>query len=124
MKLFSWLFFGFKIRRASCFLCFVLLSRSAAGQTSSLSLSSGAAIQGGTVSLNLSLNVTPGTEPAASQWTVLYPAGDVSAANISAGPALTAAGKTLSCASNSGSLVCLALGLHPHTDAPGRVALV
>jgi chitinase len=74
--------------------------------------------------LALSLDASPGSIPAASQWTVQYAPGDVTAANISAGPALTAAGKTLSCASSSGSLMCLASGLNTNTIANGVVALV
>jgi len=97
---------------------------SAFGQASSLTLASAPAVQGGSVSLALSLNASPGSVPAASQWTVQYAPGDIAATTIYAGPALTAAGKTLSCASSSGSVMCLAAGPNTNTIANGVVALV
>ena len=97
---------------------------SAFGQSSSLSLASATAVQGGSVSLALSLNASSASVPAASQWTVQYAPGDITATTIYAGPALTAAGKTLSCASSSGSLTCLTSGLNTNTIANGVVALV
>ena len=51
----------------------------ALGQSDSLTLSSGSANAGTTVSLNLSLSSPSGSQPAGLQWTVTYPSASVSA---------------------------------------------
>jgi hypothetical protein len=123
MKLYSRMSVGLSMRQVAS-LCAFLLCSSAFGQAPSLSLSSGTAVQGGAVSLALSLNASPGFAPAAVQWNLQYAPGDVSVITSSAGAALNAAGKTLSCASRSGSLMCLASGLNTNPIANGVVALV
>ena len=89
-------------------------------QTANLSLSSATSTPGGTVVLNLSLS-TSGTLPAGLEWTLTYPAGQIPAIAAFAGPAATAANKTLSCASASGSLTCLLIG-SPTTGATSTIA--
>src|SRR5690348_9244117 len=81
----------------------LVISSSAYGQTT-LSLGSGSATRGGSVSLNLSLN-TSGSAPAGVQWTASYPASDVASVNATAGAALTAAGKSLTCNASGGTII-------------------
>src|ERR1035437_1840038 len=62
----------------------------------SLALSSAIATPGGTAALNLSLS-SPSSPLVAIQWTFSYPAASVGSLTVAAGPALSSAGKTLSC---------------------------
>jgi uncharacterized protein (TIGR03437 family) len=101
----------------------LLLSSSAYAQGPSLSLASGSAPIGGSVSLNLSLNAGA-SSPAALQWTLSYVPSGISSLSMVAGPALTAAGKTLNCNSSSGSVICLATGMNANTITSGVVAVV
>ncbi len=94
----------------------------AVAQVSSLSLSSGTGSPGTTINLALSLGAG-GTSPAGLQWTFVYP-GQISAISATAGPAATAAGKTLSCASAPGLFTCLAAGLNTNAITAGVVANV
>src|SRR5258707_221803 len=88
----------------------------------SLSLNSGSAVQGTAVSLNLSLNAGT-SSPAGLQWTFSYSATDISSLTMAAGPALTAAGKTLNCNAITGSVMCLASGVNTNTISSGVVAV-
>jgi len=95
----------------------------AAAQVPSLSLSSGTGNPGTTLSLALSLG-EGGTAPAGLQWTLVYPSNQISSSGATAGPAATAAGKTLSCASASGLLTCVVIGLNTNAIGAGVVANV
>src|SRR5580693_6587510 len=68
----------------------------------SLVLSSGTAASNGSVALGLELTSLAGSEPAVIEWTLTYFPANVAFISVSAGAALTAAGKTLNC---SGALV-------------------
>ena len=92
-------------------------------QTVSFALASGAGAPGDTVSLNLSLNSTTGSEPAGVQWTLSYSATDFSAVVITDGAAATAAGKSASCATGVGSIICLSSGINANTIAEICVAM-
>ncbi|MEN6301175.1 MAG: LamG-like jellyroll fold domain-containing protein, partial [Armatimonadia bacterium] len=83
-----------------------------AGQSSSISLSSGAAAPGGTVSLNVAVNSTAGSEPAAVEWQLVYPSSAVTAVTMAAGPGTTGASKTLSCSNGVGSITCVVSGMN------------
>src|SRR5215471_3669537 len=77
-------------------------------QTVSLSLATGSIAPGTAASLNLSLGGSAG--PASLEWTLTYPASSVSALSVTAGAALTAAGKSLICLPGVGTYQCLASG--------------
>src|SRR5437016_5865615 len=111
-----------KKHQTSLFLLFFffLISGSAYSQIS-LSLASGTAVQGGSVSLNLSLSASTAS---ALQWTLSYAAADVASVSVAAGPALTAAGKTIQCSTGIGSTICLAWGMNSTVIANGVVAVV
>ena len=100
---------------------FLCLSTAAVAQNSSLTLASGSALQGSSVQLNLVLAVAGGA-PADLQWTLSYTPGSIASISIAAGPALTAAGKTVSCAAASGSVSCLATGMNAGLIGSGTVA--
>ena len=106
------------------FFLFCFLSGSLAyGQTTSLSLSSGSAVEGGSVSLNLSLSASGGA-PAGLQWTISFVPTDATSVAVAAGTELKGAGQTLTCNSASGSVTCLATGTTGLTISNGVVATV
>jgi uncharacterized protein (TIGR03437 family) len=94
------------------------------GQMDSLVLSSGTAGANGSISLNLTITSPAGDEPTAVQWTFTFPPSDLVSISASAGQAATNAGKTLSCASNSGTYTCLASGLNANIISNGTLAVV
>jgi hypothetical protein len=89
-------------------------------QTGGLSLSEGSAPSGGTAVVNLSLSGA--SSPAGLQWTLTYAATDISNVSMTAGPVLTAAGKSLACAAAPGAYTCLAVGLNTTAISDGVVA--
>ena len=114
-------------RFASIFAFAYLLSAWASfGQAGpdSLALSSGTAASNGAVALNLVLTSPAGSAPAAIQWTLTYPPANVVSIAQSAGAALTAASKTLTCAAGSGTYTCVASGMNAGTISNGAVAVV
>src|ERR1017187_3685066 len=88
----------------------------------SLALSSAIATPGGTAALNLSLSSPPSSPLVAVQWTFAYPAASVGSLTVSAGPALSSAGKTLSCTGGVNSYTCVAWGMNSNPISDGVVA--
>src|SRR5580704_2292652 len=78
----------------------------------SLALSSGTATLNGTVALSLGLTSPTGSEPSALQWTLTYAPASVVSISSSSGPAVIAAGKTLTCSAASGTYTCVASGMN------------
>ena len=92
----------------------------AAAQQVSLSLTDGSASPGGPATLDLSMTTAGGAQPASIQWDITWSAGDISAVTVDPGPALSAAGKTLSCnATSSTTKRCLAFGVNATAIADG-----
>ena len=104
-------------------LAVVFMANFASAQGPSLSLASGSTVKGGSLSLNLSLNAVAST-PTGLQWTISYPPADITSVRSVAGPALTAANKTLTCSVGTGSVTCLALGMDSTAISSGVVAVV
>lgn len=102
-----------------CLYCFIQPMR---GQ-SSLSLSSANAPSGVPGSLTLSLTAPTGSAPGALEWIFSYPSG-VTGFTISAGPALVAAGKSISCAGTASAYTCLASGLNSNAIGNGVAATI
>jgi len=106
----------------------VLFARVLFGQGSpvqiSLTPSSSAANLNGTLSLNLTVTTVPGSEPSGIEWTLSYPAGDVAAIDVAAGPALTMAGKSIFCNHRVGMITCLGVGLNANPIYNGVAAVV
>ncbi len=92
-------------------------------QSASLALSSNTANTGGNVTLNLSFSSPNGTPVSALEWTITSP-GSVSNLSVAAGPALTAAGKTVTCAATLAGYTCIASGTNATSIASGGVAIV
>src|SRR5215467_8423039 len=92
-------------------------------QSSSMSIGSGSAVRGGSVPLTISL-ASGSAAPAGVQWTLSYPTSDISSVTASAGAALTAAGKTLSCNPQAGTITCQASGMNGNVIGAGAVAVL
>src|SRR5271170_5090752 len=90
-------------------------------QSVTLELSSGVGSPGTSVTLALSLNAT-GATPAAAQWALEYSAADFSSVTVTAGPAATEAGKTVSCNQTAGATKCVLWGMNATPITSGVVA--
>ena len=82
-----------------------------------LSLASATVPSGGSTALNLSFTSSPSSPLAAVQWTFNFPATGVATLRAAPGPALSSAGKTLSCALAATSYTCVAWGLNGYSDS-------
>jgi trimeric autotransporter adhesin len=78
---------------------------------------------GGTATLSATLTVS-GTAPAGLEWRISYSPSQISAISITAGPATSAATKTLSCAAGSGVATCIVTGMNTNALASGVVAYI
>jgi trimeric autotransporter adhesin len=76
---------------------------------------------GATAALGVALTVS-GTAPAGLEWTIVYTPAQISAISMTAGPAASAAGKTLYCTSGAGTATCLMAGMNATAIASGVVA--
>jgi phage baseplate assembly protein gpV len=108
----------------ACTIAFLFLAQLCDAQTDSLALSSGTAGTNGIASLNLVLTAPAGGAPASIQFTLTYPASNVTSISVSPGPTATSAGKTVMCALASGAYTCLVYGLNATTVSNGIVAVV
>jgi hypothetical protein len=79
----------------------------ASAQNVTYTIGSNSAARGSTTTLTISIT---GNEPAGLQWTLDYNATDISGITVTPGSAATAAGKSVSCSSASGSITCLVAG--------------
>jgi len=89
-------------------------------QSGSLSLSLNSNAAAGTISLNVVVAAAPGAEPVALQWTLDYPDADVVGSTAVAGPAATAASKTLTCVGKR----CMLWGINGLPIENGVVAVM
>jgi large repetitive protein len=103
---------------ASAFGLFCLCGPALA-QGSFLTLSQGT---GGPGSLEVTFLGGGGTAPAGLQWTLVYPLSQLSGIGATAGPAATAAAKTLSCTSDPGLFTCVLTGPNGNGISTGVVA--
>lgn len=65
-----------------------------------------------------------GVQPSALQWTLAYPATDLSSFRVVAGPSAATASKNLYCTSSVGQVTCLLAGMNTSTIPNGVVASV
>jgi hypothetical protein len=108
-----------------CAMASLFLAQLCYAQTDSLALSSGTTGANGIASENLVLTSPAGSAPASIQFTLTYPAANVTSISVSAGPTAISAGKTVTCAAASGAYTCLVYGfLNATTIANGIVAVV
>ena len=104
------------------FAAMLMLAAGCAFGQDTMVLSSGSALPGNTVSLNLSLSVVSGSAPASLEWTFSYSAGDFTAVSVVPGPVAVAAGKSVSCSGSPGSYRCLLFGINSTALSDGIVA--
>src|SRR4051794_28852737 len=103
--------------------CMLAVSVAAAfAQQGTLALSSGSTTPGGSVALELTLASAQGSAPAGLQWTLTYPP-ETAGVQMTAGPAATAAGKSLTCDAGSGTYTCILTGVNQTMIADGVVAV-
>jgi len=102
-------------------LLFLLLSSAGFSQNAVLGLPSVSGAPGSSISLDLTLSSSQNAI-ASAQWTLKYWPVDVAGLNVVAGPA--AAGKSLYCASGTGTVKCILAGLTSGVLADGVVARV
>jgi len=100
--------------------CLVAISPAFAQQVT-LSVGSGSAAPGTAVALDVSMNASGGASPTGLEWILNYPA-DVTGVTVVPSPAMTAAGKGVSCAESSGSARCVLYGLTGSLIPNGSVA--
>ncbi len=112
--------------RGVCFMTLMLgaVVSVASAQQVSLSLPAGSTTPGGSLTLNLALTNSGGSQPAGVQWTLSYPSADIASVSVAAGSAATAAAKTVACNGAAGSMVCVVSGLNATPIASGSVASV
>src|SRR5260370_28844870 len=88
----------------------------------SLALSSATVAPGGSTALNLSSSSSPSSPLSAVQWTFNLPPTVVTSLTVAAGPALSSAGKTLSCTTGVNSYTCVAWRLDTTPISHGVVS--
>ena len=91
------------------------------GQQATLSLSSGSTTPGSSTTLTVSLSASGAAQPNSLEWTMNYPTG-VAGVTVIAGPAASAAGKTISCSYGVLSATCLIWGMNTTVIPDGPVA--
>ena len=89
-----------------------------------LTLSTAVVSSGGTASLELSLNSSADTPPAALQWSLQYPLSAIRSLTVDVGSAVSAASKTVMCAPNAAGYTCLAVGANANAIANGVIAKI
>ena len=90
-------------------------------QQGALSLSSTSATPGSSAALTVSTAANGGAQPAVLRWTMQYPP-DVTAIDVTAGPAATNAGKKITCSYGVSAATCLAWGENTTVIEDGAVA--
>ena len=99
-----------------------LLAGGAFAQTPSLTLS---AVPGtGPASFSVSASIPSDSNVALLQWQLTFPSDSIASLAVTAGPALTAAGKNITCNASTGTYSCIAYGLNANPIASGVVANV
>jgi len=78
---------------------------------------------GGTGSVNISMSAASGSSPAGVEWTLTYSTTAISGMTLTASSTVTAAGKTLTCASSTGSVKCILEGLNTTAIPNGVIAV-
>ena len=99
---------------------FILLATGVWAQAS-LKLSSAGA-QSGSMMVNIVLSSAAGSEPAALEWTLAYPTANVTQVAFAPGAQATAASKSVTCNSVSGSETCVLEGNNANKILNGVVA--
>jgi uncharacterized protein (TIGR03437 family) len=94
----------------------------ALAQGVTMSLSSGSAVKGGQVLLNLSVASVTNQQPASLQWKFNYTPADLAFVAAGNGSSAVAAGKTITCSGASGAYRCIASGINKNLIPNGVLA--
>src|SRR5437660_322867 len=94
-----------------------------AAQSDAISLSSGSAAPGTSISLPLILSSAGGASSSALEWTFSYSPSDFTAVSVAVAGTASSAGKSVNCAPGaSGQYICLIYGMNSTSIADGSVA--
>lgn len=93
----------------------------AQGQSANLTIGAASTLPGGTVGVPISFASLAGAQVSGIQWQMDFPSSAVSVATVTAGPAATSAGKTISCQTQSGRLNCILWGNNQIVLANGTI---
>jgi len=100
-----------------------LLTASAAFAQTAVEIVPGAAVAGGSGSASITITSSASnSEPSDVEWTLAYSASALSRLQLVAGPALTSARKSLSCANGTGEVRCIAWGMNTTPIGNGVLA--
>lgn len=99
-----------------------VIATSAFAQQTTISLGSGTTSPGGSAGIDLLLTASGGAQPAGIQWTMNYSPADIASVNVAAGAGAAAAGKSVACATSSGSTTCVLYGMNPGVLSNGVAA--
>jgi len=108
---------------APSFLLLTVLIQPVSAQTC-LALSTVVVGSGDTASLELSLDSSADSPPAALQWNLQYLPSAIRSLTVDDGPAATAASKTVMCAPSTAGLTCLIMGSNTKTIPNGVIAKI
>ena len=100
---------GWFVRVLVCHGLFLLTAGLSFGQQVALSLNSAITTPGASAVLTVSTSASGGVQPAILQWTMQYPA-EVTAVEVTPGPAATNASKNITCSYGVSAATCLAWG--------------
>jgi hypothetical protein len=112
-----------QVFRVTCVLLAVAATHAAA-QSVVVSIGSGSAAPGASITVPVMTTASGGAQPAAVRWTIGYPSADLSIVNITAGASVTAASKSIACSSTAGSTTCVAYGINSNIIGNGALANV
>jgi uncharacterized protein (TIGR03437 family) len=93
-------------------------------QQVTLSVGSGTATPGTSVTVPITMTTSGGAQPAGLQWTMGYSSSDISNVSAMVGSGATAANKSVTCSSSSTATICLAYGINTNVISTGTVANV
>jgi len=112
---------GWFARVLVCHSLFLLTAGHSFGQQVSLSLNAAITTPGASATLTVSTSASGGAQPATLQWTMQYPA-DVTAVEVTPGPAATNASKNITCSYGVSAATCLAWGENKTAIPDGALA--
>jgi len=104
-----------------CHSLFLLAASQSLGQQITLSLSSAITTPGSSAALTVSASASGGLQPATLKWTLQYPQ-DVTAIEVSPGPAAASAGKNITCSYGVSAATCVAWGENQTSIPDGALA--
>jgi hypothetical protein len=106
------------------FVLFFALASLLHAQNGVFVLSSGFALPGGSISLNLTYKSEGSVSPAAVQWTLAFDPASITAISVTTGPAAVTSAKSITCSAANAAYACLLWGANANGIPNGIVATV